>query len=85
MGSFEVRMARDAMRALVPHYPALWLPVAILYGRGDTVLDPALQGERTAAEIPGATLTLIEGGHMLPVTHAEETEAWLRKVLARIG
>lgn len=85
MGSFEVRMARDAMRALVPHYPALRLPVAILYGRGDTVLDPALQGERTAAEIPGATLTLIEGGHMLPVTHAEETEAWLREVLGRMG
>lgn len=85
MGSFEVRMARDAMRALVPHYGALRLPVAILYGRGDTVLDPALHGERTAAEIPGATLTLIEGGHMLPVTHPEKTEVWLREVLARIG
>ena len=33
------------------------------------VLDPELHGERTAAEIPGATIELIHGGHMLPVTH----------------
>lgn len=82
MGSFELAMARDAVAAMVPRYGNLTLPVAILYGRQDAVLDPALHGEKTAAAIPGATLQLIEGGHMLPVTHAAETEAWLRSVLA---
>lgn len=81
-GSIEVREAPEAMAALVPHYPAIRLPVAILYGRQDAVLDPALHGERTAAAIPGATLTTIEGGHMLPVTHPEPTLAWLRDQLA---
>ncbi|MHA6718434.1 alpha/beta fold hydrolase [Sphingomonas sp. RS6] len=85
MGSFELRMARDAMQALVPHYCDVAVPVAILYGRQDAVLDPTRQGERSAGQIPGATLTLIDGGHMLPVTHAAETEAWLREVLGRMG
>jgi pimeloyl-ACP methyl ester carboxylesterase len=81
-GSFEIRAAPAEMAALVPHYGEMRVPVAILYGRADAVLDPALNGEKTAAEIPGATLELIEGGHMLPVTHAGATEAWLRRVLA---
>ncbi|MCX8474169.1 MAG: alpha/beta hydrolase [Sphingomonas sp.] len=84
-GSFEIQAAPAEMAALVPRYGEMRVPVAILYGRADAVLDPALNGEKTAAEIPGATLELIEGGHMLPVTHAEATEAWLRGVLARLG
>lgn len=81
-GAFEVQAAPGEMAALVARYGAMRVPVAILYGRSDAVLDPALNGETTAAAIPGATLALIDGGHMLPVTHAEATEAWLRGVLA---
>lgn len=81
-GSFEVRAAPGEMAALTARYGEMRVPVAILYGRGDAVLDPALNGEKTAAEIPGATIDLIEGGHMLPVTKPTETEAWLRRVLA---
>jgi pimeloyl-ACP methyl ester carboxylesterase len=80
-GSFELQHAPIDMATLVPRYGALRVPVHILYGRQDNVLDPALNGERTAAAIPGATLELVDGGHMLPVTHAEATEAWLRRVL----
>ncbi|KTF70431.1 alpha/beta fold hydrolase [Sphingomonas sp. HT-1] len=82
MGSFEVNMATRAMQTLVPRYGEITLPVSILFGRNDNVLDPARHGERTAREIVGARLTLIDGGHMLPVTHAAQTEAWLRAVLA---
>lgn len=82
MGSFEVNMATRAMQAMVPRYGEIAMPVSILFGRGDRVLDPAQHGERTAAEIAGARLTLIDGGHMLPVTHPEQTEAWLRSILA---
>jgi pimeloyl-ACP methyl ester carboxylesterase len=80
-GSFEVRAAPAEMTALVARYSEMRVPVAILYGRSDAVLDPALNGEKTAAEIPGATIELIDGGHMLPVTKPAETEAWLRRVL----
>ncbi len=78
-GSFELEHAPADMAKLVPRYGEIRMPVAILYGRQDAVLDPELNGARTAAEIPGATLELVDGGHMLPVTHPEATEAWLRK------
>jgi pimeloyl-ACP methyl ester carboxylesterase len=59
------------------HYPALAMPVAILFGRGDRVLSPRRHGERLAQAIPGASLTLIDGGHMLPVTRPEAVAEWL--------
>ena len=82
-GSFELRTVPAEMAALTARYGEMHVPVAILYGRSDAVLDPELNGERTAAAIPGATVELIHGGHMLPVTHPVETEAWLRRVLHR--
>lgn len=78
MGSFEIGIAKQEMTAIAARYGELQLPVAILYGRGDTLLDPELHGRRTAEEIPGAELTLVEGGHMLPVTQPELVEGWLR-------
>lgn len=81
-GSFEMRGAPAEMASLAARYGEMKLPVAILYGRDDAVLDYRLNGQKTAAEIPGATLELIDGGHMLPVTRPDATEAWLRRVLA---
>ncbi|WP_448662678.1 alpha/beta fold hydrolase [Sphingomonas sp. CJ20] len=81
-GSAEVRTTPAEVAAIAARYPAMTVPVAILYGRSDAVLDPVLQGEKTAAAIPGARLTIIEGGHMLPVTHAQATEEWLRGLMA---
>ena len=81
-GSFELRTVPAEMAALTARYAEMRVPVAILYGRSDAVLDPKLNGERTAVEIPGAMIELIDGGHMLPVTHPAETEAWLRRVLS---
>ncbi|OAN58084.1 alpha/beta fold hydrolase [Sphingomonas sp. TDK1] len=82
MGSFEIRMAERAMPPLVARYGEIRIPVSILYGRQDALLDPTLHGERTVAEIAGGKLTLVDGGHMLPLTHPDETEAWLRETLA---
>ncbi|WP_404335799.1 alpha/beta fold hydrolase [Sphingomonas sp. MMS12-HWE2-04] len=81
-GSFEVRAAPAEMARLVARYGEITLPVAILYGRDDAVLDPEVNGARTAQAISGATLTLIAGGHMLPVTRPAETESWLRGLLS---
>jgi pimeloyl-ACP methyl ester carboxylesterase len=44
------------------------LPVSIIFGRSDGILNPRDQGEALAAKLPGAQLTLVEGGHMLPIT-----------------
>ncbi|HVF83124.1 MAG TPA: alpha/beta hydrolase [Sphingomicrobium sp.] len=66
---------------LVAAYCELKLPVGIFYGRGDNILDYRLHGEKTASQIPGAKLTLTDGGHMLPFTVPEETARFVRSVI----
>ncbi|MEN3748532.1 alpha/beta hydrolase [Sphingomonas sp. HF-S3] len=84
-GSFELGMAHDSMMRLSQRYGAIEVPVAILYGHGDEVLDPELHGTDAAAAIPDATIDLIDGGHMLQVVYPAETEAWLRRSIARFN
>lgn len=80
--AFELGMAKDSMTRQAAGYGAMRAPVAILYGHGDAILAPALHGTDTAAAIPGATIRLIDGGHMLQVVYPELTEAWLRETIA---
>ena len=68
---------------MVAAYGDLNLPVAILYGREDNLLDYRIHGEKTVAQIPGARLTLVDGGHMLPYTQPLETALWVRSVLPK--
>jgi pimeloyl-ACP methyl ester carboxylesterase len=79
-GSFEVMHSAHEVAWMAARYGGLGLPTGILYGRDDAVLDPALHGEATAATIRDARIELIEGGHMLPVTHADRTAAFVREI-----
>ncbi|RYE02985.1 MAG: alpha/beta hydrolase, partial [Sphingomonadales bacterium] len=73
--AFEMGMAKGAMDVQAPRYAQLTMPVAILYAHGDSLLDPELHGTDTASAIPGATIEIVEGGHMLPVTQPMLVEA----------
>ncbi len=66
--------------ALVGRYAELRMPVGILYGTGDRVLDHRLHGVEVASKIEGAELELIEGGHMLPLTAPDVVAEFVRKV-----
>lgn len=69
--------------ALVGRYGELRVPVGILYGTGDRVLDHRLHGVEVATMIEGAELELIEGGHMLPLTAPDVVAGFVRKVAER--
>ena len=69
--------------AMVERYRELRLPVGILYGTGDRVLDHRLHGPEVASRINGADLELTEGGHMLPLTAPDLVAEFIRKVAAR--
>jgi pimeloyl-ACP methyl ester carboxylesterase len=71
------------LEGMVERYPNLGVPVSILYARGDNLLDCAKHGERTAGEIEGATIELVEGGHMLPFTQPELSAAFVRRAAGR--
>jgi hypothetical protein len=80
--STDLAAARADMAALAARYGDLAVPVAILFGRGDQILDPAIHGARIATDVPRVELTLIDGGHMIPVTASEAVAHWIR---GRIG
>ncbi|MDB5747529.1 MAG: alpha/beta hydrolase [Massilia sp.] len=78
------------MQAVPPHIPLiearygeLTLPVGILYGRQDALLDWRENGQGLADRAPGAWLELVDGGHMLPVTQPGVTAAFVERVAQR--
>jgi pimeloyl-ACP methyl ester carboxylesterase len=77
-GCYEIEIAPEAMKLQAPRYGEVTLPVSILYGRQDALLDPDLHGGKTAADVQNGKVEYLDGGHMLPVTHVDATEAWLR-------
>jgi pimeloyl-ACP methyl ester carboxylesterase len=82
--SSDLVALEGTLPAMVARYPDLTLPVSILYARQDNLLDPALHGEATAAQIAGAELELVDGGHMLPFTQPEITARFVRAAARRL-
>ncbi len=65
---------------LADRYGTLGLPVGVLYGSGDRILDHRKQGEALRGRIPGVDVELIDGaGHMLPVTRGEAVASFIRR------
>lgn len=77
--SVDMVAVEQDLPAQQERYAQLRVPVRVLYGEGDQVLDWRAQGEALVAKAPQAQLKVIPGGHMLPVTQAAETAAWLEE------
>jgi pimeloyl-ACP methyl ester carboxylesterase len=82
--SEDLMGAVQSLPAMLRDYGALRVPVSVLYGREDRILDVAEHGEALVAKVPGATLTLVSGGHMLPVTAIDTSVGFVRDAAARL-
>jgi pimeloyl-ACP methyl ester carboxylesterase len=78
----DLSVANDDVAAMVGRYAEIGVPTRILFGRQDAILDPAWNGHRTAAVIPGAKIDTIEGGHMIPITAPEACARFVRAAFA---
>jgi pimeloyl-ACP methyl ester carboxylesterase len=68
----EAAIMVPAASALAPRLSELSIPVTIIAGRGDEVVDPQFQSERLSEVVPGSTLAMVEGvGHMVHHTAPE--------------
>jgi pimeloyl-ACP methyl ester carboxylesterase len=67
----------DDLPAMEARYSTLQIPVSVLFGRQDQILDYRRHGEQLVHKLPRSRLTLVDGGHMLPVTAPEITTEWL--------
>ncbi|WP_205960656.1 alpha/beta fold hydrolase [Ramlibacter rhizophilus] len=70
------------VRLLAPRYPQLRVPVAVLAGAHDRVVDPDTHSRRLAAELPHSRLHIVRGaGHMVHHAAQEAVEEQVRAVL----
>lgn len=83
--STDLLAINEDLPAMMQRYGALAVPTAMLYGRGDRLLDYREQGEALKAKLPALDLELIEGGHMLPLMHPQVCEAIIRRTEARMN
>jgi pimeloyl-ACP methyl ester carboxylesterase len=69
----------DELAIMTPQYPSLAMPVEVIFGRQDPILNYQAHGERLVAALPNATLHLIDGGHMIPITAADQIANWIKR------
>lgn len=77
--SADMNALPDALPMMQQQYASLTLPISVLYGRQDRILDHKEQGQGLADAAPTAELELIDGGHMLPITQPDVTADFIRR------
>ena len=83
--SSDMIAVADVLPGYMARYKSLDIPMAMLFGRGDRLLDYRAQGEAMKIVCPALDLELVEGGHMLPMTQADRCVAMVQRVAARQG
>jgi pimeloyl-ACP methyl ester carboxylesterase len=81
--SKDMATVAHELALMTPRYPSLAIPVDVIFGRQDPILNYRAHGERLVAVLPNATLRLIEGGHMIPVTVTDQIVNWIRQAAER--
>jgi pimeloyl-ACP methyl ester carboxylesterase len=81
--STDLMAAGETVTDYMARYKSLDIPMAMLFGRGDHVLDYRGQGEAMTVACPALDLELVEGGHMLPMTQADRCVALVKRVAER--
>ena len=81
--SSDLRNVKLCMPDIEAAYATMVTPVSVLYGREDRILDSKINGEELPQRIRGAQVTLVSGGHMLPVTQAELTTQFIQDVAGK--
>lgn len=68
---------------LVARYASIRVPVGILFGRSDEILSYQRHGIAMQSQIDGLTVSLIDGGHMLPLVAPDLTAQWISEFAGR--
>ncbi len=83
--SCDMVAVNEDLPGMAERYGALRMPVAVLFGRDDRILDWREHGATIEAKVPNLDLTVVPGGHMLPITVPDRTAEWVRGVALREG
>jgi pimeloyl-ACP methyl ester carboxylesterase len=78
--SSDLLAVNNGFAEMIRRYPSLSVPVGILFGRDDRLLDYRLHGRAMKEKIPNLHLEVVEGGHMLPITAPDLVADFVRRV-----
>jgi pimeloyl-ACP methyl ester carboxylesterase len=82
--STDLMAPKDDFAAMPARYGAIEVPVGIIYGTDDRVLDQAANIAAVVSKLPATDVELIEGGgHMIPMTSAEACARFIARVAQR--
>jgi pimeloyl-ACP methyl ester carboxylesterase len=79
--SCDLQALPDRLPQVQARYGELRVPVSVLYGKDDRILDWKTNGQALVDKVPGARLELVEGGHMLPVTQVDVSAAFIETAI----
>jgi pimeloyl-ACP methyl ester carboxylesterase len=80
--STDLTSVQEDLPAMENRYSTLRVPVDVLYGRDDRILDWRHHGDALKRKLQRTTLKLVDGGHMLPVTAPTVTTEWIQALAA---
>jgi pimeloyl-ACP methyl ester carboxylesterase len=84
--STDLMATYEELGEMPARYKDLTVPVGVLYGTDDRILDPATHGKGLAAKVLAADLELIEGGgHMILITSADHAAAFVARMAKRVA
>ena len=82
--STDMMAVGEDLPGLHARYGTLKLPVGILFGTGDRLLDPQVHGRPMTDQVAGLTYEEIQGvGHMIPVTQPHAVAVFIEKIAGR--
>jgi pimeloyl-ACP methyl ester carboxylesterase len=81
--SSDIIVIDEVLPRYTARYQSLNIPLGMLYGRGDQILDYRDQAEAMKVQLPALELDLVEGGHMLLVTAPDRCVALVRRIADR--
>jgi pimeloyl-ACP methyl ester carboxylesterase len=84
--SVDLLAVGEDLPGLQARYGMLDLPIAILFGADDRILDPEAHGVSMVRQAPDVTYeALAGGGHMIPVTRPAEVADFIARAYGRKG
>jgi pimeloyl-ACP methyl ester carboxylesterase len=78
--SRDLQNAEWSMPQIEAAYASMTTPVHVLFAKEDRILDCKLNGEDLRSRIAGTQVTVVSGGHMLPVTQIETCVQFIQGV-----
>jgi pimeloyl-ACP methyl ester carboxylesterase len=84
--SHDLVASGEDLGTMPSRYHSLTLPVGILFGTDDRILDPTVHGQALADKLPGVDLELIEGGgHMVLIASADRSAKFIERMAQRVA